>query len=210
MNSTATKYADRAAAALASGFASEARRKEALSALSAAYDATRREFSDRLLEAFPATGEFPRVERGMAFDELYWGVPMDLHIWKPKVAAKFAAYPEFVADCDALADLRAAIKDALVEPKPVREDHPLLVFARSANVDLAALRDRRVKQYEDALDLGRKLGGLPVSIRRRWCRNYGGTTWVRIDWFLRGERVPFNTIAAAYQRLVDEGVIAED
>jgi hypothetical protein len=62
------------------------------------------------------------------------------------------------------------------------------------------LRDRK----------GEPLKGLPVSVNRVFCGNYAGTTWVRIDWFLSGNRVPFSTVAAAYQTLVDEGVIVED
>ena len=153
----------------------------------------------------------------MKFDELYWGVPMDLHVWKPKVAAKFAAYPEFVADCDALADLRAAIKVAPVEPKPVREDHPLLVLARKEPESFVDLNRRLQGEYRDALDLGRTLRdrkgapleGLPVNVHRVFCANYGGTTWVRLDWFLSGRRVAFSVIAAAYDALVREGVIVE-
>ena len=195
---------EQAEAALASGFASEARRKEAQSKLSSAFSKVRDAFTNKLL------ADFPRDEDGnrpSPFEELYWGVPNDLHLWRPKVAAIFAAYPEFVAEADALADLRAAIKAAPVEPKPIPEDHPLVVFAKTANVDLAAIREKRMGDYQVALDLGRKLNGLPVSVHRAFCQNYGGTTWVRLDWFLRGRRVAFSVVAAAYDQLVREGTI---
>ena len=39
--------------------------------------------------------------------------------------------------------------------------------------------------------------------------NYAGTEWVRLDWYLKGRRVQFSVVAAAYDRLVREGVIIE-
>ena len=198
-----TRRADNAAAMLAAGFASEAKRKLALRTLSAAWEALRDNISDALLADRD-------TEAGMsqALTDLYYALPFDLHHWRPKHSADHPAWAEQV---EALVDLRAAIKAAPVEPTPPREDHPILVAARDAvGVDLEALRDRRVKQYTDALDLGRKLGGLPVYVNRVWCQNYARTVWVRLDWFLEGRRVPFNTIAAAYDRLVREGVIKPD
>ena len=38
---------------------------------------------------------------------------------------------------------------------------------------------------------------LPISVNHVYCANYHGTHWVRIDWFLRGRKTPFNVIAAA-------------
>src|SRR4029077_14816759 len=103
-------------------------------------------------------------------------MPFDLHLWRAKHAEALAALPAFVADVEALVDLRAAIKAAPVEPKPARVDHPLLVAARStAGLHLVALRDRRVKQYTDALDLGRTWKALPASVHRVFCCNYAGT-----------------------------------
>ena len=209
MTPNVAKYVDRAETALASGFASEAKRKEAQTALSTAYDQTRRALGDRLIADFPVRDE-TTGKRPEPFEALYWGVPMELHNWKPKHAAIFAAYPEFVAECDALAELRAAIKAAPVEPKPVPEDHPLMVFAKTAAVDLGALRERRGAQYRDALNVGRAFKGLPVNVNRVFCSNYGGTTWVRLDWELNGRRVAFGVIAAAYQTLVNEGTIVPE
>jgi hypothetical protein len=201
-----TNYADFAAFSLSAGFPSEARRKEALGYLNRAYSQMREKLSDVLLTQYPADADGVRAD---PFEELYWGVPMDLHLWKPRHADLFKAYPGAVTEAAALIELRDAIKAAVIEPKPVREDHPLLTFAKTANVDLAALRDRRSGEYRDALDLGRKLNGLPVSVHRVFCANYGGTTWVRLDWFLSGKRTAFSVIAAAYDQLVREGSILE-
>jgi hypothetical protein len=202
------KFAAQALRLLEAGFASEARRKEALGWLSRAYERARRAFSDQLLEGFPAD---PDGVRASPFEELYWGVPMELHQWRPgKHGALFAAYPAFAAQAYELTEIRDAIKAAMVDPRPAGTDHPLLTLAKTAEVDLAALRERRARTYRDTLDMGRRLGGLPVSVSRVFCANYGGTSWVRLDWYLRGKRTPFSIIAAAYDALVREGSIKED
>lgn len=194
---------DAAAALLAAGFASEAKRKAALDTLSAGWRALR----DNISAALLADRD---TEAGMsqALTDLYYALPFDLHHWRSKHSADHPAWAEQV---EALVDLRAAIKAAPVEPKPAREDHPLLVIARVVPdaLDWESLRDRRVRQYADALDLGRRLGGLPVNVHRVWCVNYAGTEWVRLDWYLKGRRVQFSVVAAAYDRLVREGVIIE-
>jgi hypothetical protein len=203
---SAPSFADQASALLAAGFASEARRKEALALVSRAYDRLHRALLDQLIEQFPRDDDGVRAE---PFEDLYWGHPSELHLWKPRHIEQFRAYPEVVAEAKALFLLRGEIKAALIDAKPVRQDHPLLVFARSANVDLAALRERREGEYRDALDLGRKLAGLPVNVHRVFCCNYGGAQWVRLDWYLSGKRTAFSVIAAAYAKLVEEGVIVE-
>jgi hypothetical protein len=194
-------YADRASLALDMGFKSEAARKTALDHVSTAWRSVR-DIAQHTMLAAPGYADDPAAR------ERYFAFPMDLHHWRPK---HDAAYPDAAEAVAPLLSLRAAIKAAPVEPKPIREDHPLLKLARSAaGIDLIALRDRRVKQYQDALDLGRRFKGLPVSVNRVWCSNYGGTVWVRLDWYLRGERTPFGTIAAAYDALVREGTIIEE
>jgi hypothetical protein len=203
---TVTNHADQAAALLAAGFASEARRKEALDLLNRAYSRMRDGLLNVLIAEYPADADGVRAH---PFEDLYWAVPMDLHLWKPRHADLLKDYPDACAQAAALTELRAAIKAAMVDPKPPRQDHPLLTFAKTANVDPAALRERRSGEYRDALDLGRKLGGLPASVHRVFCANYGGTTWVRLDWYLRGKRTPLSVIAAAYDQLVREGTIKE-
>jgi hypothetical protein len=210
----AAECADKAAALLEAGFASEARRKEALDYASRAYQNGRDAARDTLL---PGLWNAEGTERDEAVLALLDAMPFDLHLWRAKHAQALAsACPAWVAQVAALVELRAAIKAAPVEPRPVAQEHPLLVEARKTmGVDLAALRDRRVAQYTDALDLGRTLRdrkgeplqGLPVYVHRVWCCNYAGTVWVRLDWELNGRRVPFSTVAAAYDTLVREGTI---
>lgn len=203
------KNIEAAQAAFDAGFAAEARRKEAQASVSRAYYHARQLCWGQLLDDFPAfqdaDGVWQRAEPFAALDDAF---PFDLHLWRPKHAAILAnRYPLFVALVSELSELRAAIKEAMVEPKPVREDHPLLIQAReAAGIDPAKLRQR----YEDTLDLGRKLKGLPVSVHRVFCSNYAGSRWIRLDWYLRGRRTPFSIIAAAYDTLVREGTIKED
>jgi len=197
---------DAATAALARGFFSEANRKDALASVTRAFDGLNEALRDELLNTYPHRED---GERGEVFEALYWSQPA-AHNWNAKAAARFAAYPDYCAKAEALAALRAEIKAAPVEPKPVREDHALLIEVRKNAPTPEELSKLRGEQYSDTLDLGRKLKGLPVSVHRVFCMNYARTTWVRFDWYLRGNRVPFSIIAAAYEQLVREGTIVEE
>ncbi|HEY1878448.1 MAG TPA: hypothetical protein VGG68_00800 [Caulobacteraceae bacterium] len=202
------KFSAQAIRLLEAGFASEARRKEALGWTSRAYETARRALCDLILANFPADADGVRKA---PFEELYWGIPMELHQWRPgKHGALFGAFPAFVEQAANLLELRDAIKAAVVDPRPPRTDHPLLAEARISAEAEAALQTRHARTYQDTLDMGRRLGGLPVSVNRVFCANHGGTVWVRLDWYLRGERTAFSIIAAAYDQLVREGAIKED
>jgi hypothetical protein len=201
---------ERATAAIAAGsFTSAARQKEALGHLNSAYEHLRSMAHGVAVQAgWDRMPEGARIAEWTDAEQAILDMPFGLHQWRPKHSA---ACPEQAEGVESLLAMRDEIKAMPIDPRPVREDHPLLIEARKeAGVDLAALRDRRVKQYQDALDFGRTFGGLPVGVTRVWCRNYAGTVWVRLDWHMNGRRVPFNTIAAAYDKLVREGSIIEE
>jgi len=204
------EMADRATAALAApSFTAASRQKEALAFVGSAYDHLRSiAVHDARHAAWARMPEGARFAEYTDAEEAILDMPFGLHQWRAKHSA---ACPEQAEAVESLVAMREAIKAMPIEPKPVREEHPLLRVARDeAGVDLDALRNRTMKQYQDALDLGRKFKGLPVSVYRVFCVNYAGTTWLRLDWYLRGQRVPFNTIAAAYEQLVREGTIVEE
>lgn len=197
-------YIAQAAAAFDAGFASEAARKNALADLGRAYDRAREDFMHALIAEHP---HVDGVGRGDLFETLYWGVPMYVHIWGPKQDALFAAYPDLLAKVAECRDLRAAIKAADVAPRPVRVDHPAAVRVQKTLAEMMAARN---VSYIAAVDLGHVLGRLPVSCAGHYCRNEGGTTWVRVDYYLRGRRTAFAVIAAAYDALVRDGTIVEE
>lgn len=206
-----------AGAAFDAGFASEASRKAALATVTRAF------------EALGATvrGELLKDERdddnqlNPASKALYWSFPDYPHHWNAKAAAAFGErFPEICAQAQACADLRAAMKDATVAPRPApAEDHPLLALAKADAKTvwdrIEAQAEKRRADYSDTLDLGRQLAatkgapleGLPVSVHRVFCGNYAGTRWLRLDWYLSGRRVAFSVVAAAYDTLVREGTI---
>jgi hypothetical protein len=200
----AAKLPTQAAAALEAGFASEAGRKQALADLNRAYEALRDIERDKLL---PGLWNAEGTERDETVMTLLDAIPFDLHQFRAKATEALASRPAFIAEVQALAALRAEIKAAPVEPRPPREDHPLL---RAARADIEAIQAKRLGDYQDALDLGRRFKGLPVNVHRVFCGNYAGTRWVRMDWFLSGNKVAFNIIAAAYDKLVREGTIVEE
>lgn len=206
---TPTEYLTRAQTAFDAGFASEAARKGALVELTRAFEyGVRRPIHAALLA-------IPRDERGESWDDLYYGAPDYPHAWTAKVAARYLDHPEardFAAEC---VELRNAIKAATIAPRPPVEDHPLLVSIRKTFLEEMAARRA---SFDNIIDVsravsgkrGEALKGLPVSVRGHYCQNYGGTTWVRMDWYYRGERTAFSIIAAAYDALVREGVIVEE
>jgi hypothetical protein len=205
---SAQRRTDAAIAALAQGFKSEANRKAANADIARAFDDLTSNLRDELIAAYPTRNEDEAV--GVEFNALYWHLPAGAHVWNAKAAARFAAFPDYCAKVEALAALRVEIKAAPIEPKPVREDHPLLVEARKNAPSFAELNAKRGEQYRDALNIGRVFKGLPVSVNRIFCVNYAGTQWMRLDWFLNDRRVPFSVIAAAHDQLVREGVIKEE
>lgn len=102
------RYQDLAAQAHAAGFASEAKRKEALDYTNRAYEIARGVHHELLRSEFPwneATRSYPQ-----AYYDLSDIAPYGLHQWRPKHAAQLAAYPDFVAKVTSLAALRDGIK----------------------------------------------------------------------------------------------------
>ena len=196
--------ADKAAAALAAGFASEANRKLALQNLGAAWDALKWMALDALIAE--RQGRAPTLAESDAYSTLL----MDLHHWLPKTSA---AYPAWAADVEALVDLRAAIKAAPVEPTPPREDHPLLgrspAAAGGGHRRACATAGRSNTPTRSTL--GRKLKGGPLvyvgpSVGMPELRPHG---LVRLNWSSAAGGRLSSTIAAAYDRLVREGAIIE-
>lgn len=184
----------RASEAFDAGFASEAKRKEALGYVNSAFDALTDAMRSALLDNRPEN-----------FDALYWGAPMYPHQWTAKHCALFAAYPEFVAQAQSCRDLRDAMKAAPVAPKaaPVEEHAAVVTVRKSLQEQMDAMRAR----YTQVVNVGRILGGMPVSVRGFYCQNEAGTVWVRMDWYFHGRRTSQNVILAAYDTLVREGVI---
>lgn len=208
----------KAVVAFDAGFAAEARRKEALAQVNRAFEAVREIVHQALLgeERGPEPDyEFTRPN----WNDLYYDFPNYPNLWKPKHDALYAEWPEQVAQAKRCIELRDAIRAAQIAPKPVREDHPLLAMAkadaRKIWEQIEARAEKQRQDYEDTLDLGRKLAEragaqiefLPVSVHRVFCANYAGSEWLRLDWYLRGRRVAFNVIAGAYDQLIREGVI---
>lgn len=206
---TPIEYLTRAQTAFDAGFKSEAARKLALNELTRAFEyGVRKPIHAKLLA-------IPHHKRGEGWNELYYGAPDYPHAWTAKVADRYIDHPEardFAAEC---VELRNAIKAATIAPRPPVEDHPLLTKVRKTFMD--EMKARRAN-FDNIIDIsraiagkrGEPLKGLPVSVRGHYCQNYGGTTWVRLDWYLRGERTAFSVIAAAYDQLVREGVIVEE
>lgn len=88
--------------AAAEGFGTKAEKKEALEAISRAWEYWVAEVVHQKLLA--VTHE----ERGEAWRELYYGFPA-AHVWKEKHAVKFAAYPEEVKRAGEVAAFRAQV-----------------------------------------------------------------------------------------------------
>lgn len=110
MLSTADLIA-RAEAVLATGFASESARKEILIySINRAYEqGVQRAIMDKLL----SNGADRTAQ---SWRDLYYGVP-DLHVWKSKHDAQYAAFPEEVALANRLVALRNAVKAAALVAK---------------------------------------------------------------------------------------------
>lgn len=190
------RYTDRALEAFAAGFSSQAQKKAAMSDLNRAFECA----LDTLFDLAAAS------HGAEALDAL----PFDLHHWRPKhaeFAAKFDA--GLTETVNRLAELRETFKAAVVVP-PVKNEEATKAKVLETRVLGAINMDKIKADYAHALDLGYKLGDLPVTLRIVYCQNLHGTQYTRPIWYLNGQVTRFNVIAAAYQKLVDDGVIVED
>lgn len=187
MTRTAAFYTDAALDALNAGFTSKAGQKRANEDLARAYYLHKVVIQNALL-----------ADRSIAdWDSLYYGVP-DLHNWKARHSAAYAAWPHQVAEIEKLVELRAAVKAAPVNAPERSAPHPLEVKVREALADLLA---RRKAQFLHAVDLctvfgdGVRIKGLTASTH--WVTNEHGTTFLRTFYYLFGRLTPLNTIIAA-------------
>lgn len=227
-----SKQVDRtakAAAVVNAGSAIKAKIKEALEDLGRGFEAQRRVVMDALLDIFRQERDAGRAvivdgreqyEAGGRMDlatQAYYAFPHDLHLYRDKHKAAVAA----VLGEDAPAGVFGTIENLFtlrLEVKAVE----VVKFERKEPGIEEKIKERVLKTFEQfaadrraqfdwATEIVRELNKdlpevkkMPVSCRPVYCRNDHGTTWIRIDWYFRGEKVAFNVIAAAAQTVADE------
>jgi len=132
--------------------------------------------------------------------------PFDLHNVRDRHVAIAEGYIEGMGEVvKMLMDLRAMVKEMPITP--VVKDTKVEDFRAAVETEIKSELDRLKVSYHRALDLGRFFGGLYVSANTHWVVNEHGTEFLRTFWYLNGELTRFNVIAAAYEQLVEEGVI---
>lgn len=102
--------------ALAAGFTTKAAQKEAIDNLTTALECVFADVKEDLIASRGVDGRLSDEDR-----DLYYDHPSYPHEWTPKLAARFARWPEAVAKANQIRALRDAIKAAPVvkpEPKP--------------------------------------------------------------------------------------------
>lgn len=199
----AKRIAD-AQAAFEAGFLSKAAQKRALDDLNRAYDMIRETAHDAQIDHANADETGPLCTDYQARGEFFAScdLPFDLHQVRDRHVAIIeewsADHAPVVRD---LIALRAAIKAAEIAPAPVNEEKERVEAIRQTIVDEMA---RRQAQFVEALDLGRKFGGLPVTVSAHWVHGHKGAIFLRHFFYLNGRLTPLNVIIAAAQRLEAE------
>lgn len=174
------------------GFSSKAGQKAATDQVGRAYDVIRESLHNALLADRSIGGS------EQAWKDLYYGVPLYVHQFSDKLAARYAdGFAADVADALRLRDLRDAIKASAIVP-PAKDE----TKARAARVveSIKALMDRRNAQFLEAIDLSEVVGdGIIIhglTANSHYVTNEHGTTFLRTFFYLRGKLTPLNTILA--------------
>ncbi|AKF13646.1 hypothetical protein PHIN3_383 [Sinorhizobium phage phiN3] len=231
---SARDYTAKAVAIVNAGSAIKAKIKEANEDLARAFDVLERLVKDALLAVMREerdagravidnnTGCETYAKKGSRFDhanQAYYGFPFDLHNYR----AKHRAAVEAVVGTEALAETFTTIEDLFALRLEVKAVEVVKFERKEAGAE-EAIKDRVLKSFEEWLkdrketfDWSKRIieefnkevptaedMKLPVSINPVYCRNFHGTTWVRIDWFLAGKKVPFQVIMGAAQTVADE------
>ena len=193
---TIINYRAEAEQLIAQGFSSKAQQKEAIGKLSRAYDFLTEEHRDKVRKT--VWGKLPADSQHMARVELFeqYELPMSLHHYRAKheAAATFSGTADQIAE---LVDLRATAKQSpVVAPEP-----SLAAKTKNAELGIRELISKRMAQYETALEIGHKFGGLPVSVSQRHCVNQHGTQYTQLFFYLGGKLTPLGIIIAAQDEL---------
>jgi hypothetical protein len=209
-----TARLEKATEVVNAGSAIKSRIKEALEQVSRAYEAIR----DR---AHTAQIDFANADPVLSTDHQARGqffyadgndLPFQLnHVREAKHRATFERFGgEWQAVADLIA-LREAVKGVeVITREPKEPGLETVVKARVMKSFDQWMADRKAV-FNWATEIVRELNAelpavkrLPISINHVYCQNEHGTRWLRIDWYMNGRKVPFNTIVAAAETVQRE------
>lgn len=213
MRKSCQTAADKAVALINAGQAIKAQVKEVNEALARAYkkihDAHHLQTIDEEIaksgyKTFPEHNQAAWVQylEGVHARDL----PFDLHNIRE---AKHRAIAESTGNWGAIAELfalRAEVKAVPIAPKapagPTTEEKIKTAVLKT----FSELTEARKKEFDWAkaimVEMERFVDGvryLPIGVRHVYCANQWGTHWIRLDWYLAGNKTAFNVIAAAAQ-----------
>lgn len=195
-----------AAALINAGQAAKVRIKEANEALGRAYDAIRGQHHDQVVTEARAAHPGDDQESLNAYWKALYArdLPYGLHQVR---AAKHQAAAETTGNWEriaALVELREAVKALPIVTREPKEPGPEELIKNRAMKSFAeTIKEQRAKFdwaaeiMKSAKEVKPGILALPISVQPVYCQNEYGTSWVRCDWYLRGEKTAFNIIAAA-------------
>ncbi|QIG65779.1 hypothetical protein phiOC_p114 [Ochrobactrum phage vB_OspM_OC] len=146
-------------------------------------------------------------ERGVSI----WDIPFNLH------QVREVKHKEVMGDVwprvAELVEMRNAIKAMPIitrQPKVETPEQKIVrtlkeeIERRKEKFDIAKRACELFGQVVFSEKLQKEVLSLPISTYPVYCTNSFGTSWVRIDWYLRGEKTAFNTICAAAEEIMKE------
>jgi len=196
---------EKAQMAFETGFASKAARDRALQELNRAYEAVRYQAHDNQID-HANDPERPTSLQGEARARFFQenDLPFDLHQVRDRhvvLIERWAGADRALLVRDMIA-LRQSIREApLAPPKPVDEQKERVETIRRSILEEM---ERRHAQFVEGLELGRQLGGLPVTVNAHIVHGHKGAVFPRYFFYLNGKLTPLNTIVAIAQTLEDE------
>lgn len=185
MTSRIERHTETVSKVLEAGEGSKAFIKTGMEALSYLYEIEREDFNNKT--------NF----------ENCWEIPYSLaHIRTEKHQTIFGDHWTRIAE---LAEMRTTIKSFPIITRPTKEEgveqkirRTILeeIKARKENFDIAK---RIVELFGEFTkdSHGREIVLLPLHCEYVYCTNYFGTSWIRIDWYLRGKKTAFQLIMGA-------------
>ncbi len=192
MNTRYERHSATVAKVLEAGEGSKAFIKTGMEALSYLYDMVREDFNNETKYAN------------------CWDVPYSLaHIRAAKHETVFGEYWNRVNE---LVEMRDAIKALPILVRQPKEEGLEQKIRRTILEEITARKEKfdiakRIVELFGVFtkdERGLDVVLLPVSVHHVYCRNYFGTHWIRIDWYLSGEKTPLNTIMAAADQVKRE------
>lgn len=201
---------EKAAILINAGETIKAKLKDAMDALNREYDKLRdanHMAQIKYADGVDALSKNFSPERGEFFRQN--DVPFGLHQVKAdkhkRIFVQFSG-EDVWREVETLINTRTALKELPIVTKEPKGESPEEKIKKTVLSTFKSESERVQGQFNWAkavMDEFAKMfpnaKGLPVSVSHVYCSNYHGTSWLRVDWYLSGQKTRFNIIAAAAQ-----------